>query len=302
MSCLPHLGQISFLPTGPSASLSPTGSPISRAKLSNASSAAPVCPLTANSARCLSTASRARALSRTSSGCSRAARIAPARAFASSVRRFAALRPPKAPISAALSEVCSRETILPVSGSFVILKPRSSISPPHSIRTPNRSPCLSFFDIADQRQVKLLGQPAHDLIPLIYNHPPSASRLHIPVHRRLVSRNQLMLAGTDEIGAAHAPQRGVQHRPVVGVVVTQEGLVQPALLQTLGDVHRLAAPAHLAQRILAGVVHGGRGRHRARQERLHLIGAKTVLLQPQGEVEHVLVGRARVRGAGIGNP
>src|SRR3990172_4281927 len=178
MSCLPHLGQISFLPTGPSASLSPTGSPISRAKLSNASSAAPVCPLTANSARCLSTASRARALSRTSSGCSRAARIAPARAFASSVRRFAALRPPKAPISAALSEVCSRETILPVSGSFVILKPRSSISPPHSIRTPNRSPCLSFFDIADQRQVKLLGQPAHDLIPLIYNHPPSASRLH----------------------------------------------------------------------------------------------------------------------------
>ena len=55
------------------------------------------------------------------------------------------------------------------------------------------------------------------------------------------------------------------------------------------------------QRILAAVVHGGRGRHRRGQKRLHLVGAVAVLLQPQGELEHVLIARARMRRDEIGN-
>jgi hypothetical protein len=43
---------------------------------------------------------------------------------------------------------------------------------------------------------------------------------------RLPRRDQLMLAGADQFGAPHAPQRLAQHRPVVGVVIAQEGLVQ----------------------------------------------------------------------------
>ncbi len=104
-----------------------------------------------------------------------------------------------------------------------------------------------------------------------------------------------MLARADQIGAAHAAQRFSQHRPVVRVVPAQECLVQPAHLQSFRDVHCIAVVRDFAQRVLARVPHRRRGGHRRGQECLHLVGAIAVLLQPQRELEHVLVGRARMR-------
>ena len=45
--------------------------------------------------------------------------------------------------------------------------------------------------------------------------------------------HELVLAGADEVGAAHALQRFAQQRPVLGVVIAQERLVQAALAQAL---------------------------------------------------------------------
>ena len=46
----------------------------------------------------------------------------------------------------------------------------------------------------------------------------------------LVGRHEL-IAAADQIGAAHLLQRLAQHRPVVGIVIAQEGLVQAARAQ-----------------------------------------------------------------------
>ena len=69
--------------------------------------------------------------------------------------------------------------------------------------------------------------------------------------RGLIPGHQLVLSIPDEIGATHAPQCLAQHRPVVGVVIAQERLVQPALLDPLRDHHLFTVARHLAQRILA---------------------------------------------------
>src|SRR5579885_659774 len=66
--------------------------------------------------------------------------------------------------------------------------------------------------------------------------------------RRLVRRNELMLAAADEIGPAHAPQRLAQHRPIVGIVIAQERLVEPAHLQALGHPDLAARAAQSLQR------------------------------------------------------
>src|SRR5690606_184101 len=47
--------------------------------------------------------------------------------------------------------------------------------------------------------------------------------------RRLLCRNQLMLAGANQISAPHGLERLAQQGPVVGIVIAQEGLVQTAL-------------------------------------------------------------------------
>ena len=49
------------------------------------------------------------------------------------------------------------------------------------------------------------------------------------------------------------------------------------------------------------MIHGSRGRHGRRQERLHLVGTEAVLLQPQRQLEHILIGRARMRGDKVWN-
>src|SRR5690606_7049499 len=69
--------------------------------------------------------------------------------------------------------------------------------------------------------------------------------------RRLEGRNQMLLAVTDKIGAAHFLERLAQHRPVVGIVITQECLVQTTLLLTFDDAHLFGLVTHLAQRVLA---------------------------------------------------
>ena len=104
----------------------------------------------------------------------------------------------------------------------------------------------------------------------------------------------MALAAADQVGAAHASQRLAQQRPVVGVVPAQEGLVQPPLPEVLRDIDLLAAAGDLAQRVLARVPHRSGGRHRRRQEGLHLVRTEAVLLEPQRQLEHVIIGGARM--------
>ena len=49
------------------------------------------------------------------------------------------------------------------------------------------------------------------------------------------------------------------------------------------------------------MVHGGGQRHRTGQERLHLVGAEAVVLQPERQIEHVFIGRARMGGNEVRN-
>src|SRR6185437_14864572 len=118
---------------------------------------------------------------------------------------------------------------------------------------------------------------------------------------RLRGRHQLLPAVADEVRASHAPQRLPQQRPVVGIVIAQERLVQPAHLEALRHPHLAARAAQALQRVLSRVIHRGRRRHGRGQERLHLIGAEAVPLQPQGELQHVLIARTRVGRDEVGN-
>ena len=63
-----------------------------------------------------------------------------------------------------------------------------------------------------------------------------------------------------------------------------------ALFRRLGGLHLFTFVRDLMQRVLFAVVHGGGG-HRRRVERLHLIRAEAVFLQPQREVEKEERGR-----------
>ena len=127
------------------------------------------------------------------------------------------------------------------------------------------------------------------------------TRALVAVGRRLVQRDQLVLARPDQVATAHTLQGLAQHRPALRIVVAQERLVQPALLLALDDGHRVALVGDLAQRVLARVVHGRGGGHRRRIERLHLVGPEAVALEPQRQVHHVFVGGARVRGNEVRN-
>ena len=69
--------------------------------------------------------------------------------------------------------------------------------------------------------------------------------------RRLVRRDQLIFAIADQIGAAHPLQGFAQHRPPLGVVIAQKGLVKTTLFLTFNDGHAFALIGDLAQRVLA---------------------------------------------------
>ena len=80
--------------------------------------------------------------------------------------------------------------------------------------------------------------------------------------------------------------------------------MQVALSSALVGDDRVAGPHladQLAQGVAPGMVHGrGHGPGRG-HEGLHLIRLEAVLFQPQGQVEHVLVGGARVGGDEVGD-
>ena len=84
-------------------------------------------------------------------------------------------------------------------------------------------------------------------------------------------------------------------------MVAQKRLVQAASAVTAHNVHCLAVAGDFAQRILAAVVHSCRRGHGRRVKGLHLVGAKTVFLQPQRQVHHVFVAGARVGGDKVWN-
>src|SRR5690606_11033160 len=96
--------------------------------------------------------------------------------------------------------------------------------------------------VATRRQAGMLGQDLSALPGLLAacRRGILATCAVIAIHRRLMRRNQLMLATADQVAAPHAQQRLAQHRPALGVVIAQEGLVQTALLLALDDGHPLA--------------------------------------------------------------
>src|SRR5471030_192683 len=156
-----------------------------------------------------------------------------------------------------------------------------------------------------RRQAGVLSE---DLGGLLACHFMAASRCRVlatgalvAVGGRLMQRNQLGFSRPDQVGAAHAGQRFTQHWPAFRVVITQERLLQTTLLFALDDGHGVALVSDLTQRVLARVVHRGGGSHRRRVERLHLVGAEAVALEPQGQVHHVFVGGARVGGDEVRN-
>src|SRR6185437_962229 len=131
------------------------------------------------------------------------------------------------------------------------------------------------------RQAGVLG--AEGAVPLAFSGgrlPGPCTRARAPPFtrlarsRRLVRRNELLPAVADQVAATHAAQRLPQHRPVVGIVIAQERLVQAPHLQALRHPHLAAAAAQALERVFPRVIHRRRGRHRRGQEGLHLVGAK----------------------------
>ena len=151
-----------------------------------------------------------------------------------------------------------------------------------------------FFGVAtDVHQAALLGQHAMSYTALGF--------MAIMVHRRLLwftVPSQAMQV-LPLFVLAHALELTV--RMMSGALFPGWMILLAPLLEAFGDHDVFARMRHLAQRVLARVVHRGRGGHRRGQEGLHLVGAKAVLLQPQREFEHVAIGRAGMRGDEVGN-
>ena len=111
----------------------------------------------------------------------------------------------------------------------------------------------------------------------------------------------MVLAVADQVSTTQRLECLTQQRPVVGIVVAQEGLVQAPALVTTDDVHRLAVAGDFAQRVFVGVVHRGGAGHRRWVKSLHLVCTKAIFLEPDRQVHHVFVAGARVGCDEIGN-
>ncbi|CNU24713.1 Uncharacterised protein [Salmonella enterica subsp. enterica serovar Bovismorbificans] len=72
--------------------------------------------------------------------------------------------------------------------------------------------------------------------------------------------------------------------------------MQATLPVSLRHHHIFTLITNFTQRVFAGVIHGGRIRQRRRVEVLHLIQTEAVALEPQRQIHHILVPRARMRG------
>lgn len=113
--------------------------------------------------------------------------------------------------------------------------------------------------------------------------------------------HQAVAASANQVLFTHIFQRLADQRPVGRIVVAQQRLVQPALAVALRHRHVLALVVHLIERILAGVIHGGGVGQRRRVEVLHLVEAEAVALEPQRQIDHILIGGAGVRRDKIGD-
>ena len=120
---------------------------------------------------------------------------------------------------------------------------------------------------------------------------------------RLPGRHQVLLAVADQVGAAHAACSASRSSgQLSGIVVAQEGLVQPALAAAAhdGDVFRCrpspCCSGFLPVWYIAVASASGVGRKVCTWSR-----RKSLLLQPQRQFEHVLVGGARMRGDEVGD-
>ena len=88
----------------------------------------------------------------------------------------------------------------------------------------------------------------------------------------------MKLAVTDEVTAPHALEFLSQQGPVFWVVVAQESLVQPALLELVHDRDGITVSADSFQRVVAAVIHGRCGGHGGWIKGLYLISPKLVAL------------------------
>ena len=126
---------------------------------------------------------------------------------------------------------------------------------------------------------------------------------HLQLHHlylRAARRNQMPLTITDEVGPAHTLERRAQHRPIVSVVVTQKRFVQTTLARP-SNWNIRGVMVDSLEWILPRPVHRCCSCHRTRQKRLDPVRSIAIGLQPEGKVEHILVGRARMRGDEIRN-
>ena len=105
----------------------------------------------------------------------------------------------------------------------------------------------------------------------------------------------MIWAVTNQIFTSHGNQAFTDNWPTCWVVVTQQRLMQAALAALLRHWHHLTGVLDVFQRVQLSVINGRRIRHWRWIEVLHLVELKLTLLQPEREVEHILIGRAGMR-------
>ena len=119
--------------------------------------------------------------------------------------------------------------------------------------------------------------------------------------RRLASWDQMHRAIANEITTANFLKSVPQCRPVIGVVVSKKRLVKSALFNASDRGNPFAVATHFFEWTLLAVIHRRRQGHWGWVERLHLICAELVALEPEGQVDHVIVGGSWVRSDEVGN-
>ena len=72
---------------------------------------------------------------------------------------------------------------------------------------------------------------------------------------RLPRGDQMHRAIANEIATANLLERLAQRRPVIGVMITKKGLMEPALLDAPHRRNSLAVTTHFFERILLAVIH-----------------------------------------------
>ena len=117
----------------------------------------------------------------------------------------------------------------------------------------------------------------------------------------LPRRYQMHGTIANEIAASNLLERLSQCWPVVRVVIAKKRLMESALFNASDRGNPFAVTTHFFERILPAVIHRRRQGHWGWVERLHLICTELVALEPQGQVDHVIVGSSRVRGDEIGD-